>query len=837
MKKKHGKICAVRSRTSRTRTEYEALEPRQVLASLFPTYIDGQFTFGNGPESATPYDLADTFRLESNPDATKTIYLDFDGHHSVNNQWGHDIVFPAFNRGGSAGSFSNAELLEIQLQFQNVAEDFLPFDVNVTTKEPSLEKLIRSDVSDEYYGVRSVNTQATAGFGNGIGGVAYLNSFDNSRDDPVFVFNKGSNNGAMTNSHEIGHSLGLSHDGLGSSTYHPGVGSGETSWGPIMGAPFGENVTQWSNGDYANSTQAQNDFSIITKPANGFGFRTDLIGDTIGTATELIPATDNSVFQWNIIERNDDIDMYMFQTGGAVSLSINAFQERPNLDVLAKIVDASGNVVAQSNPANGVDAGFDLTLQPGRYYLSVEGTGKSGVYSDYGSVGFFTVSGTIEAFDGGDAVDVIVGETGRLSIDQNWRTVTLNHVYLDPVVIAGPATIRGGEPLTVRIRNVTGSSFEIHLDEWDYLNKKHAFETVDYLVVEAGEHSLSDGTVLVAGNQAGQTELWSDYSLGNAFAEGDRPVVLSQIVTENDPAAATTRMQFTSDTEFRIKIREQDANQQNHAAETVSFVAIQAGVGNTGDSSFQALVTPDSVTHENFSLRFGTKFESTPAFFADLQTHDGGDTATVRYRALDTGGATFFVEEEQSKDAETRHTAEVVGILAIEFGDIVAQGAGAAGFLDSANVVTGDAAPVFLGNSIRSSSAHDSELWRAVRIQRSWGETAFSIHGHDMEFDDHNVVWSRNFAGFQNHVDLVGFKFRHETKIDADLKRVTAQFDLDGRSVERKLVGAIESQRVAETHTHAGEKQIHSSLDSQPARRGKFQSIDRVFEIEFDWLG
>ena len=237
---------------------------------LFPTYVNGTFTLGNSGGSS-PYSLADTFFLESNPGASKTIYLDFDGHHSVNNQWGHDIVFPAFDRDGDPNSFSNSELIEIQRQFQNVAEDFLPFDVNVTTRDPGVAALVKDSASDQFYGIRSLNTQYTDGFGNGTGGIAYLNSFSYSTDTPVFAFNKGENNGGMTNSHEIGHSLGLNHDGLGSQTYHPGTGSGPTGWGPIMGAPFGKNLTQWSNGDYTDATNTEPisiSSSSMRNPAN-----------------------------------------------------------------------------------------------------------------------------------------------------------------------------------------------------------------------------------------------------------------------------------------------------------------------------------------------------------------------------------------------------------------------------------------------------------------------------------------------------------------------------------------------------------------------------------------
>jgi hypothetical protein len=35
-------------------------------------------------------------------------------------------------------------------------------------------------------------------------------------------------------------------------------------------------------------------------------------------------------------------------------------------------------------------------LDAGQYFVSVEGTGLEGVYSDYGSLGFVTVSGSIQ---------------------------------------------------------------------------------------------------------------------------------------------------------------------------------------------------------------------------------------------------------------------------------------------------------------------------------------------------------------------------------------------------------------------------------------------------------
>jgi hypothetical protein len=146
--------------------------------------------------------LSQTFFLNSLLGANHTIYLDFNGHTTSGTSWNTsynktNIVTPAFDFDGNTGSFSNAELETIQYIWQRVAEDFIPFNVNVTTQAPAdINDLIKSGTGDTRWGVRvAIGGSSYDWFGAGAGGVAYVGSFNWNSDTPTFVFDEQLGNG------------------------------------------------------------------------------------------------------------------------------------------------------------------------------------------------------------------------------------------------------------------------------------------------------------------------------------------------------------------------------------------------------------------------------------------------------------------------------------------------------------------------------------------------------------------------------------------------------------------------------------------------------------------
>lgn len=397
--------------------------------------------------SATaPFDLSQTFLLHSNPGATKTIYLDFDGHVTTGTSWntsyneGKSFTTPAYSfEGGSA--FSDAELERIQRIWQRVSEDYIPFDVNVTTQDPGVNALRKSTGGDNAWGIRVViGGSSYDWYGSGAGGVAYLNSFNWSSDTPAFVFNENLGNGsekyvAEAAAHEAGHTLGLSHDGRNSptETYYKGHGSGDTGWAPIMGISYYESLTQWSKGEYTSASNTQDDLSIITT-RNGFGYRADDHGNTMSSATQ-VSLSDGMFTTSGIIGQTSDVDVFSFTAvEGIFDFSVTPFERGPNLDVYLALFDSDFSLIGESNPVSSLEAGFSFALDAADYYLLVDGVGMGDPlttgYSDYGSLGQYTLQGAFSAAIPDPAkisvwagtTEIIDGQTTPIFIGAAWAS-------------------------------------------------------------------------------------------------------------------------------------------------------------------------------------------------------------------------------------------------------------------------------------------------------------------------------------------------------------------------------------------------------------------------------
>lgn len=267
-----------------------------------------------------------------------------------------------------------------------------------------------------------------------------------------------------------------------------------------------------------------------------------------------------------------------------------------------------------------------------------------------------------------------IGEFGQVKTDEKWVTVNLKNSYADPVVIAKPPTLAGSQASIVRIKSVVGTSFAVQIQEYDYLDGGHADESISYIVVEAGVHTLHGGTRLIAdtreveetnvtgGCGSAQTG-YETVSFGSAFSSA--PVVVSSVMTMNSSDAVNSRSWDIDASGFKLAMQEEEAGGA-HADETIGYIAIEPGQINDTTSQFYLEAGIESSVDEDAeTIGFSTTFDTTPVFVAAMQSMNDGDTAILRLDSVSASSATLHVQEEQSCDTEVDHGDEEVGYIAV----------------------------------------------------------------------------------------------------------------------------------------------------------------------------
>jgi hypothetical protein len=339
--------------------------------------------------------------LSSYPFGTAVIFLDFDGHTVEGTSW---------NWNGTpiecaSSGLTDAKIIEI---FNRVAEDFRPFNLNITTDST---KFLAAPIGKR---MRVIVTTSHGWYSTSYGGIAFTGSFVWGDDSPSFVFSALQSYNAKiiseSVSHEAGHTLGLHHQAsydaacAMSSEYHFGVGTGEIGWAPIMGVGYYKNFTLWNNGpNLYGCANYQNDLEVITSPTNGFTFRPDDHGNTFEASTLSIFA--NKQFTASgVVERNTDQDIFHFIIPFASRFQLDAIPYNvgtgnagSDLDMQVTLFNSSLTPLNIYNPGALLSSLVDTTLAAGTYYVRVEGKGNQYAPS-YGSLGSYSL---LARFDGG----------------------------------------------------------------------------------------------------------------------------------------------------------------------------------------------------------------------------------------------------------------------------------------------------------------------------------------------------------------------------------------------------------------------------------------------------
>jgi len=234
-----------------------------------------------------------------------------------------------------------------------------------------------------------------------------LNSFSSNVDDPCFVFTVSgfrANEIAGIASHEVGHTVSLLHQGNLNGTnpiaqeYFGGHGTGALSWSPIMGNGL-RPVNQWAKGEYQGANRTQDNLVAIANLTSGIPPVADDFGDTRDTAT-FAPGLSTTV--GGVIGSTADVDMIRINAGrGNLVITPKVSLVAPNLRLQIRVMDATGKVLGTyvGSGAVGRMAPNPITVAiptEGMHFIELDGIGNgTGVtegYTEYGSIGYYSLT-------------------------------------------------------------------------------------------------------------------------------------------------------------------------------------------------------------------------------------------------------------------------------------------------------------------------------------------------------------------------------------------------------------------------------------------------------------
>ncbi|MCT4554689.1 MAG: Hint domain-containing protein [Pelagimonas sp.] len=257
-----------------------------------------------------------------------------------------------------------------------------------------------------------------------------------------------------------------------------------------------------------------------------------------------------------------------------------------------------------------------------------------------------------------------IGQAGSITTNSPGENTPITVTFdqpLDNPIIALTATNNGGNQFVLRVIDVTDTSFTFIIEEWEYHDGPHpAVETINWLAVEEGVHTLPDGRIIEAGTSSVDSS-GSSASLSGGFT--NPPVVLTSVMSENDTTTVDSDPLNITASGFDLTLQEEELEDNDHAAETVGWIAIQAG-GTAGSGTAQSVGGVDENTD---TIALGDTFNNA-VVLAETQTINGSDTATVVIDGQSNSSVGLFIEEEASQDTELNHINETVGVVAFEDG-------------------------------------------------------------------------------------------------------------------------------------------------------------------------
>lgn len=249
------------------------------------------------------------------------------------------------------------------------------------------------------------------------------------------------------------------------------------------------------------------------------------------------------------------------------------------------------------------------------------------------------------------------GEVVRIDFDEP----------LENAIIHLSSTNQGGNEFSLTVLSVDANGFTFVLEEWEDEDGPHpATETINWIAVEPGVHTLPDGRIVEAGVTTA-TDTASSVAFSGTHT--GTPVVLTNTMSNNDPDVADSDPFNVTNSGFDVQLQEGSLSDGVNTGEDVGWIAISTG--GDGTSGFASL--HDSLNTSNGNFALGGSL-SDGAVFGETQSMNDPEAGNVVISngTIDGSSGTVTAKfDEETGNGNSGHATESVGFVGFELGQLV----------------------------------------------------------------------------------------------------------------------------------------------------------------------
>jgi len=288
-------------------------------------------------------------------------------------------------------------------------------------------------------------------------------------------------------------------------------------------------------------------------------------------------------------------------------------------------------------------------------------------------------------------------EANKITVDRTNGDVITHITFRQPFdlvpLVFTLTDDRGSHPASLRVNNVTTTGFDIYTVEPQGEDGPHlAMYSIPYIAIEPGDHTLPDGTRILAGTVSTkkyQSRLLPGSSWEHVDLSGfsTTPVVLGEIQTRtnertDDPVPdavskpwITTAISNVDSGGFDIALERSETTEGSLTQdETIAYLVMESNL-NGGDHYFgsndgskieyETIRTDDAILgwdDGDYRVDFSKTYDD-PIVVATKNTRNEADGGWLRRGKIKDNYLTLQVDEDRALDSERSHTGERAGLV------------------------------------------------------------------------------------------------------------------------------------------------------------------------------